>query len=123
MVKPSAVQQFIEAINASPTLARECEKALDGSTDAKSFVALGAKHGYKFTQTQAKSYFRDIAEAPSAQELSEQQLKAVVGAKVDAEQPPRGEQLKNALSMLRGMNFSQPPTWTVFAFAPSRKRS
>lgn len=123
MPKPSTVEKFIEEINASPELTRECTKALDGSKDAKKFVKLGAKHGFKFTQTEARSYFRNIAQAPSALALSEKKLKAVVGAKVDAELPSRGEQIKNVLTMLRGMNFKKPPTWTVFSFSPSPKRS
>src|SRR5215475_15750676 len=113
MVKRSAIAKFVEAVNASPELTRECEKALDGSKDAKKFVALGRKHGFKFTQSQARAYFRDVSQAPSGRALSKARLKAEVGAKVeDFPAPGRGQQLKNAISMLRGMSFKRPPEWT-----------
>lgn len=122
MTKASAVEQFIEAINESPQLAREARAALDGSKGPRAFVELGAEHGYKFTQAQAQAYFRDIAEAPPSDLLSEIELRKVLGAKVDQEPAPRDRQLKSALTMLREMNFERPPRWTVFAFKPAGTR-
>jgi hypothetical protein len=121
-IKPSAIEKFVEAINDSPELTRECTKVLEGSRDPKNFVKLGAKHGYKFTQAQARSYFRDIAGVASARAVSQQQLKAVVGAKVESFVAPRDDRLANVVSMLRSMSFKKPPTWTVFTFPTSDKR-
>ena len=43
------VESFIKAVNQDPKLLKECQAALDGSKNAKRFVALAAKHGFKFS--------------------------------------------------------------------------
>ena len=119
MLKPSSIEQFIEAINGSAKLKRECQAALDGSRGPTAFVLLGAKHGYKFSQAQTRAYFRNILQTPASKAVSERQLSAIVGAKVDAELPQRDSQLQNAVVMLRGMSFKKTPTWTGFGFVRS----
>ena len=121
MLKPSPIEQFIEAINGSAKLKRECQGVLDGSRGPKAFVQLGAKHGYKFSQVQTRAYFRSILQAPSAKAVSERQVGAIVGAKDAAELGQRDPQLLNAVLMLRGMSFKKTPSWTGFGFVRSVK--
>ena len=115
MLKPSAIEEFIEAINASPKLRREAQKALDGSKGPKRFVDLGKQNNYKFTEAKARAYFRSLLQAPASKAVADRKLKVIVGAK-DATPAPRDAQLENAVVMLRTMNFTKTPAWTGFGF-------
>src|SRR6516225_4009106 len=102
------VESFIKAVNQDPKLLKECQAALDGSKIAKRFVALAAKHGFKFSESAANSYFRkNLLSAPSST------AQYPVGAKVIKE--PESALLET-VRMLHRMSFKKAPRWTGFAF-------
>src|SRR5215472_13089890 len=97
------VESFIKAVNQNPKLLKECQAALDGSKNAKRFVALAAKHGFKFSESAANSYFRkNLLSAPS----STAQVQYPVGAKVMKEPEPS---LLETVRMLHRMSFKKAP--------------
>jgi hypothetical protein len=101
------VESFIKAVNQDPKLLKECQAALDGSKNAKRFVALAAKHGFKFSESAANSYFRkNLLSAPSSKQYP-------VGAKVMKEPDLT---LLETVRMLHRMSFKKAPRWTGFAF-------
>jgi len=108
------VESFIKAVNQDPKLLKECQAALDGSKNAKRFVALAAKHGFKFSESAANSYFRkNLLSAPSSTALSAKQVQYPVGAKVMKE--PESALLET-VRMLHRMSFKKAPRWTGYGF-------
>jgi hypothetical protein len=108
------VESFIKAVNQDPKLLKECQAALDGSKNAKRFVALAAKNGFKFSESAANSYFRkNLLSTPSSTALSTKQVQYPVGAKVMKE--PESALLET-VRMLHRMSFKKAPRWTGFGF-------
>jgi hypothetical protein len=114
----SAIDKFISSVNASRDLHKQVQKALEGSTSPKTFVELGAKHGYTFTEAEAQSYFADLFNAPSSESATSGTGQHFAGSK-DVPNPLEGrqERLKQAVTLLRPTAFKgTPPHWTGFDF-------
>jgi len=114
----SPIDKFIASVNASPDLHKQVQKALEGSTSPKTFVELGAKHGYTFTEAEAKSYFEDLFNAPSSRSATGGTGAHFAGSK-DVPNPNDGrqERLKQAVILLRPTAFKgTTPHWTGFDF-------
>lgn len=113
--RTSQVAEFIKAVNESDALREQCERTLDGSTNATSFAELAAKHGYKFTAKEAEAYFEDLLNATSATRYDAKAKGVVAGAK-DEITKPVGHELKQAVYFFRNMSFKKTPKWTDFGF-------
>lgn len=78
------IEKFGEELRKNNALVQEVGKATEGKSESealKAVVAIGAKHGYRFTTKDAAA-LRQAALSGASSELQEEDLKAVAGGRV-----------------------------------------
>jgi predicted ribosomally synthesized peptide with nif11-like leader len=74
-----AVAKFVDAINGSAELQKECRQALEGSTDPAPFVAFAHRNGFDVTAEEVWTCFHNAPSSVEAAELSDEELAMVSG--------------------------------------------
>ena len=73
------VARFVEAVNRSPELQRQCRDVLVGSEDPGGFTLLGRANGFDFSEEDVRSYFGIVLGQPEPRELADDDLARVSG--------------------------------------------